>query len=302
MRRALKQRVERALSWVPVGRMARHRIRGKRLILAYHGIVPEGAPPAGERSLFVSQRDFAAQLDAVSGIAEIVGLDRLDEPGDGRPRVAITFDDAYRGAVNEGVAEVVARGLPATIFVAPGRLNDHVFWWDALSESDGQLSETIRHHALHKLLGSDERVRGWAAMIRLPSSDKLPAYAQTATYVELRTAIGFPGITVGSHTWSHANLAALAAVDVAVELEASRDWLRTAFGDKAIPWIAYPYGLDSAEAHRAAATAGFAGGLRIGGGWHRATDVSPLARPRLNVPGGLSVPGFRARVTGVVRA
>jgi len=52
--------------------MARHRISGKRLILAYHGIVPDGAAPAGERSLFVSQRDFAAQLDAVSGIADIV--------------------------------------------------------------------------------------------------------------------------------------------------------------------------------------------------------------------------------------
>jgi peptidoglycan/xylan/chitin deacetylase (PgdA/CDA1 family) len=302
MRSALKQRVERALSWVPVGRMARHRIRGKRLILAYHGILPEGAAPAGERSLFVSQRDFATQLDAVSAIADIVRLDRLDEPGDGRPRVAITFDDAYRGAVNEGVSELVARGLPATIFVAPGRLNDHVFWWDALSESGGELNEAVRNHALHKLLGSDERVRGWAAMIRLPSSDKLPAYAQTATYAELRTALGLPGITVGSHTWSHANLAALAAVDIAAELERSRDWLRGAFGEKAIPWIAYPYGLDSDETHRAAATAGYAGGLRIGGGWHRAIDVSPLARPRLNVPGSLSVPGFRARVLGVVRA
>ena len=302
MRSALKQRVERALSWVPVGRMARHRIRGKRLILAYHGIVPDGAAPAGERSLFVNQRDFAAQLDAVSAIADIVGLDRLDEPGDGRPRVAITFDDAYRGAVNEGVAELVTRGLPATIFVAPGRLNDHVFWWDALSEAGGELNEAVRHHALHKLLGSDERVRGWAALIRLPSSDKVPAYAQSATYAELRTALGFPGITVGSHTWSHANLAALAAVDVTAEIERSRDWLRVAFGEKAIPWIAYPYGLDSDEAHRAAATAGYAGGLRIGGGWHRASDVSPFARPRLNVPGSLSVPGFRARVLGVVRA
>jgi peptidoglycan/xylan/chitin deacetylase (PgdA/CDA1 family) len=302
MRSALKQRVERALSLVPVARMARHRIRGKRLILAYHGIVPEGASPAGERSLFVSQRDFAAQLDAVAAIADIVPLDRLDESGDGRPRVAITFDDAYRGAVIEGVRELVTRGLAGTIFVAPGRLNDHVFWWDALSEGGGELNEAVRNHALHKLLGSDERVRGWAAMIRLPSSDRLPAYAQTATYAELRTAIGFPGITVGSHTWSHANLAALAGVDVTAELERSRDWLRGAFGDKAIPWIAYPYGLDSDEAHRAAAAAGYAGGLRIGGGWHRTADVSPLARPRLNVAGSLSVPGFRARVLGVVRA
>ena len=139
-------------------------------------------------------------------------------------------------------------------------------------------------------------------MIRLPSSDTLPAYARSATYGELRTALGSPGITVGSHTWSHANLAALAAVDIANEIERSRDWLRAAFGDKAIPWIAYPYGLDSEEARRVAAVAGYSGGLRIGGGWHRAMDVSALARPRLNVPGGLSVPGFRARVLGMVRA
>ena len=302
MRRALKQRVERALSWVPVGRMARHRIRGKRLILAYHGIVPDGAQPAGERSLFVHQRDFAAQLDAIAGIADIVPLARLDDAGDGRPRVSITFDDAYRGAVNEGVRELVIRGLPATIFVAPSRLNDHVFWWDALSEGDGELREAVRDHALQRLRGSDERVRGWAAMIRLPCSDAMPPYAQTATYAELRAALGFPGITVGSHSWTHSNLAALGAAEIAAEIERSRDWLYGAFGERAIPWIAYPYGLDSTEVHRAAATAGYVGGLRIGGGWHRAKDALPLARPRLNVPAGLSVPGLRARVLGVVRA
>jgi peptidoglycan/xylan/chitin deacetylase (PgdA/CDA1 family) len=302
VRHILKARIERALSSTPVGRIARDRIRGKRLILAYHGIVPVGETPAGERALFVSQQNFTDQLDAIASIAAVVALDRLDAPGDGRPRVAITFDDAYRGAVNEGIGELVKRGFPATIFVAPGRLDDHIFWWDALSHGRAELDKTVRHHALHRLGGSDERVRTWASKIRLPASDALPAYAQTATRAELHRALSHPGITVGSHTWSHANLAALEEAEIVTEIHRSRDWLRANFGGKAIPWIAFPYGLDSDKTHRLAASAGYSGGLRIGGGWHSPTEVSPFARPRLNVPGSLSIAGFRARVLGVVRA
>lgn len=301
MHSALKQRFESALSSAVAGRMARYRIRGKRLILAYHGILPEGAPAAGERALFVRRSEFRAHLDAVAAVADVVPLNHLDAATNGRPRIAITFDDAYRGAVNEGVPELASRGLPGTIFVAPGRLN-HVFWWDALSEGRPALDATIRNHALHRLAGSDERVRGWAAKIRLPSSDELPPYAQTATQAELHVALNYPGITVGSHTWSHANLAALSASEVVAEIEQSRDWLRDTFGDKAIPWLAYPYGLDSDEARNAAAKAGYTGGLRIGGGWHSATDTSPFARPRLNVSGSLSAAGFSARLLGVIRS
>jgi peptidoglycan/xylan/chitin deacetylase (PgdA/CDA1 family) len=301
MRSLLKKRVEQALSSSIAGALARHRVRGKRLILAYHGVVPEGAEPGGERALFIPQREFAAHLDVLGSIADVAPLDRLDEPGDGRPRVAITFDDAYRGAVNEGVQELALRGLPATIFVAPGRLNGHVFWWDALSHQSLSLEEKVRLHALHTLGGSDERVRAWAARSRLASSDVLPAYALTATSAELRRALLVPGITVGSHSWSHANLAALSAGDIAMELERPRDWLRAEFGEKVIPWLAYPYGLDSAEARSAAAKASYKGALRIGGGWHRPNDVSAFARPRLSIPGSLSLAGFRARVTGAMQ-
>ena len=297
----IKGQVEQALSSRAVGRMVRHRIRGKRLILAYHGIVPEGASPAGERTLFVAQRDFAAHLDVLAEIADVSPLDRIDHPGDGRPRVAITFDDAYRGAAVEGVRELAKRNLPATIFVAPGRLNDHVFWWDALANESLTLDDSLREHALRALGGSDERVRAWAASTDLETSDTLPAYAQTATVAELRLAVRTPGITVGSHSWSHANLASLGPADIALELNRSRDWLRAEFGEKAIPWVAYPYGLDSEEVLKAAAQASFTGGLRIGGGWHRAADTYAFARPRLSIPGSLSVAGLRARLLGAMR-
>jgi peptidoglycan/xylan/chitin deacetylase (PgdA/CDA1 family) len=302
VRHFLKRRAERALSSSGVGWVMRGRVRGKCLILAYHGIIPEGVDPAGERALFIPQRDFAMQLDALTELVDVVPLNQIDEAGDGRPRVAITFDDAYRGAVTVGLEELAKRRLPATIFVAPARLNGHVFWWDALAHWHGRLDDAIRGFALNEFRGSDERVRGWAAAAALPALDRLPPYAQTASAAELRAGLALGGITVGSHTWSHANLAALSATEVEAELEQSREWLRAEFGGKAIDWLAYPYGLASAEARRVAAKSGYRGALGIAGGWHKASEVSPFARPRLCVPAGVSISGFRARLLGTVRA
>lgn len=295
----VKQPVESAMSSRAVAWVTRRRVRGKCLILAYHGVIPEGQPRAGESTLFIEQRDFAAHLDVLSSEADVVPLDRIDEGGNGRPRVAITIDDAYRGAVTVGVRELATRSLPATIFVAPGRLNDHVFWWDALAHRDRKLDDTLRDHALQGLAGADERVRDWAASGRITSSDELPDYARTASRDELAAAIRFPGITLGSHTWSHPNLAALDTDDVITEIRRSRDWLQAEFGDKTINWLAYPYGLETAATQRAVADASYAGALRVVGGWHRAVDVSPFARPRFNVGAGYSVGRLRALLNGV---
>ena len=285
----------RAVAW-----MTQRRVRGKRLILAYHGIIPEGEPGAGESSLFLAQRNFADHLDVLSAEAEVVPLDRIDEPGDGRPRVAITMDDAYRGAVTVGVRELAARSLPATIFVAPGRLNGHVFWWDALSHRDRKLGEALRNHALHKLGGADERVRAWAARGGMTSCDELPSYARTATRDELAAAAKFSGITLGSHTWSHPNLASLEFNDVVTEVRRSREWLRAEFGAKMVDWLAYPYGLESIPARLAAADARYAGAVCVVGGWHRAEEVSPFARPRLNIGAGFSTARLRAQLHGAM--
>src|SRR6266702_445621 len=103
MHRFLKEPLETAVSTPAVGWITRRRVRAKRLILAYHGILPTGEAPAGERALFVRQSDFIEHLDMLAAVAEVVPLAQIDAPGDSRPRVAITIDDAYRGAVNVGV-------------------------------------------------------------------------------------------------------------------------------------------------------------------------------------------------------
>ena len=302
MKRFLKHRAERVLSSKAVGRVTRYRVRGKRLILAYHGIVPDGEAPAGERALFVRQADFAAHLDVLAEVADVAPLNDIDEIGDGRPRVAITFDDAYRGAVREGVRELAKHRMPVTIFVAPGRLDNHVFWWDALTGDALEPAAELREYAIGTLGGVDERVRAWASSSSTPFTDALPDYARTATVDELREATAHPGVTVGSHTWSHANLASLNTEAIDSEVVRSRDWLRATFADKAIPWLAYPYGLDSTLAHLVLADASYRGALRIVGGWHSAGEFSPFSRPRLNVPAGLSANGLRSRLLGAVLA
>ncbi len=300
----IKHRVERALTWGAVTRFTRARVSGKRLILAYHGIIPAGERGAapGERALFVTQERFGEQLDMLREVADVAPLAELDGAGDGRPRIAITFDDAYRGAVTAGVKELRARALPATIFVAPGRLDGHVFWWDALAHTRDALDPAVRSHALDALSGIDERVRAWAAESGVASRDDVPAYARAASVAELAAAADTPGITLGSHTWSHPNLARLADPALAAELTRPRDWLREHFGDRVLDWIAYPYGLDSPDVHRAAKNAGYSAALRITGGWHAAHEVAPHARPRLNVGAGMSVAGLQARVLGSIRA
>jgi peptidoglycan/xylan/chitin deacetylase (PgdA/CDA1 family) len=305
-RAVLKRPVERALASAAVTALTRRRLRGKTLILAYHGVIParDRDCRAGERALFVSQKQFAAQLDVLAETAHVVPLDRIDTPGAGtdRPIVAITFDDAYQGAVTCAMDELQSRGMSATIFVAPGCLGGRTFWWDALAHHTGEIPAGVRAYALDALAGSDTAVREWAGKSHMTIHDDLPSFARSATRDELLSAAARPGISIGSHTWSHVNVARLGDADLSEEFARSREWLRAEVGGKFIPWLAYPYGLESERARHAARESGYEFALRIDGGWHAAGDVPHLARPRLNIGAGMSINGFRARVLGSWRA
>jgi peptidoglycan/xylan/chitin deacetylase (PgdA/CDA1 family) len=293
----LKGLVENVMVSSGVLRLARHRVRHHSLILAYHNIVPHGEVPAGDRSLHLPQRAFAEQLDLLQTTHEVVALHDLLEPETGarhRPRAALTFDDAYRGAVTAGVTEVVRRGLPATIFVAPAFVGA-TFWWDALAPGGG-FPDHLREDALVEARGEDAAVRRWAVGHGLHPAP-VPAHAKVGSEAELLAAAQHPGITWGSHSWSHPNLARLSGAELAAELQRPLQWLEQRFPRRSAV-IAYPYGLTSPAVERAAAAAGYRAGLLVAGGWASGDD-DPYRLPRLNIPAGLSLNGFRIRAAGV---
>ena len=164
MRASLKRAVESLLVRSGAVGVARHRRRRRPAILAYHNVVPDDTPLQGDRSLHVPLSRFRQQLDLLRETHDVVPLDSLresDATAKERPVAAITFDDAYRGAVTTAVAELVKRGVPGTIFVAPGLLGDRSFWWDDLAHGANGLSDSLRRKALEELGGREAAIRDW---------------------------------------------------------------------------------------------------------------------------------------------
>jgi len=299
--RSIRAPLDRALVSLGAAAAARRFNAGRTLILAYHNVLPDRARPVGDQPLHLSLAQFKAQLDLLERLCDVVPLTDLGRAStSGRPRAAITFDDAYQGAVTAGVHALVRRGLPAAIFVAPGVLNRASFWWDeaALATGSPVVPEDVRRVALEQLCGDGDAVR--AALIRrglTPDPGALPEHARTATMDELHHAVSAPGITLGSHSWSHRNLARLAGPELDAELRRPLEWLQQHFPKDSIPWLAYPYGLDAPGVHAAARSAGYDAALRVTGGWLRRGETPSFATPRSNIPAGMSLPRFELRLS-----
>jgi peptidoglycan/xylan/chitin deacetylase (PgdA/CDA1 family) len=274
------------------------------LILAYHNVVPRGEEPVGDASLHVDQDVFADQLDFILEGRRVVALCDIETHAGNDPseaRVVITFDDAYVGALSAGVEELAKRGLPATVFVPPGLLGSEGMWWDRLApRGGGALKDEIRAYALGELQGKTEAIIAWARDRGLPLQTP-PEHARPIHSDELRGRGTLPvGITLGPHTWSHPNLAALGSEEVEEELTKSRAWLKD-HSDRYVDWLAYPYGLRNATVTEAAATL-FEGALLISGGGAERGGRKPFPlheTPRVNVPRGLSLEGLALRLGGL---
>lgn len=300
MRRVLKRTAEVLLVRGGVAELVRRGRHDRPVVLAYHNVLPDGADAGADRSLHLTLSAFRQQIDLLTRTYDIAPLpELLDRPAGTRPRAAITFDDAYRGAVTNALPELASRRLPATVFVAPGRLGRQAFWWDALSAPESATSSRFREHALDALGGREPEVRASSAEWGM-SEVPVPAEARTATVEELGRAVEAGRVSLGSHTWSHPNVARLSLQELREELVAPLRWLGERFPDHAIPWLAYPFGLFSRLAARTAAEAGYRAALRVSGGAFPTVIDDPFSLPRLNVSAGVSAEGFLLRTAGVL--
>jgi peptidoglycan/xylan/chitin deacetylase (PgdA/CDA1 family) len=295
VRTLIKRLAESVLASDVLGPIVQLRRRDRVLILAYHNVLPPGVPVAGDASLHMPFDTFVHQLDA---IAESGAACRLDVAfRDGRRwRVALTFDDAYRGLLRWGVPELDRRGIPATIFVTPAFVGGRSFWWDVLAGEAG-LADAVRVTAIENLGGDDARVRAWAEEAGVRSIEP-PAHLCAADEAELSAAVATGSITLASHTWSHPNLCRVESERLDDELARPLAWLRERY-ESVLTWLSYPYGLTAPHVETAVRKTGYEGGLLVDGGWCGRGAGPSLRTPRLNVPAGISPAGFRLRLSGL---
>jgi peptidoglycan/xylan/chitin deacetylase (PgdA/CDA1 family) len=104
------------------------RRHGRPLVLMYHGVGTR--PPAADPyNLFVAATSLEAQLRALldRGRCPLRLPDYLAGRGDGR-HFLVTFDDGYRSVHDEALPVLDRLGVPATVFVLPGRLGGVSAW------------------------------------------------------------------------------------------------------------------------------------------------------------------------------
>ncbi len=191
-----------------------------------------------------------------------------------RARVAITFDDGYRGALRHGIEELTRRGLPATVFVCPGLLDGHAFWWDRYAAHPDPAA--FRASALEEHRGREDSVCRWAAAQGVQAAT-LPDYMTSASLDELKQAATGSGITVGRpHVDAPEPRPGNGSRAAGRSWCGRPEWLAESFGDDYRPYLAYPYGLWNAQCEREASDAGYDAAFLVRGGWFRPGAVDPF--------------------------
>lgn len=282
------------------------------LVVAYHRVVEDlpaaarGAIPA----LFTSRAMLEAQLDWMGRRFRFVTLDelgrRLERDGEARDIAAVTFDDGYRDLYEVAFPVLRRKGIPAAAFVVTAAVDDgqaliHDRLYALLARAFARwadpaaaLSDLLRWRSAGALDRLTPRLRDPASacghLLRaLPRhevdglvealEERLGADGEPggrpltwAMLAEMQRA----GITVGSHTSTHAWLTRERPDRVREELLASRLRIEERL-QAATRHIAYPDGRFDAATLGAVAAAGY----RFGYTTCRHRDPS---RPLLTIP------------------
>ena len=180
---------------------------GAVLIVTYHAVGPRPSP------VVVTPHRLEADLTALleNGF-RLVSLDDCADWLSGHRELparsaVVTFDDAYASVVLEALPILTRLRVPTTVFVIGGRIGNDNQW-------AGQ----------------------WRSVPRMPLADA----------AQIRDLIA-AGLSIGSHTWSHPDLACVDEATLQAEICDSADRLEQAFATP-IRHFAYPYGRRSEQA------------------------------------------------------
>ena len=234
----------------------------RRVVLCYHSVNPARSYLSLSPELFDRHLEWLEEYCSVVSLHDLAA-GRVQAPG---PQVAITFDDGYADNHIHALPLLTARGLPATFFLTAG------------------------------FLERDEQV-----MTRLAETWHTPVERLSPLAWEQVEEMRAAGMSIGSHTWSHRNLAQIADAEVERELARSKQVLETRLS-ATVSAVAYPWG----KLRRHVTDQTFANAARVGyrlGAFSlpRAVRESdpPLAIPRFGV-GSEPVESLARKVRGAI--
>lgn len=181
-------------------------IRGRTVVLCYHSVRHRQLLP-----ISTSATHFEQHLAWLSQTCEVVPLSsvlrpRPDPAPSDRPRAVITFDDGYRDNLRVALPLLAAYGLPASVFVTSGLLEDDPYTVSRFEKALGTTAEGIE-----------------------PLDD--------AGLRELAAS----GIDVGAHTHTHRRLSKLSTTEVRRELTQAKEILEDVI-QRPVASMSFPYG------------------------------------------------------------
>ncbi len=299
------------------GLTPRRRAPGSYLILWYHRVndyAGEYMIDRTSRALFDRQMAWLERNFNVRPLEELVRLEQQGEPLPPRA-VAITFDDGYEDNYSGAFPILKQRGLPATIFLTVGCIEERRSLWfdrilyafretaaDGLELPDGTripfADPASKRRASRRLLDyltslpGEERLERVDTIVRrlcdVPA-DGVPHEMLSWEQVREMTA---SGISFGSHTLNHPILTRIPAEEATHELRESKRLMEQRIGGE-VPLFAYPNGKpgDYSEAIKdALREAGYRAALTTVQGENTPqTDPMELRRVR---PFGRELPEF----------
>lgn len=277
------------------------------IILMYHRVATLRADPW---RLAVSPGNFASQIQTLARTHDVVPLDRIHEPGQGRRRVAITFDDGYHDVLSEAVPVLERHDCPATLFLTMGMVGRGEFWWDRLTRimlesvaagpieialpgldrvivTGARFAPMRRRRAYHAVWGllrlqhTEYRQETLDLLARLFGVDETGAQANRTATAEEVSALDGSILRLGAHTMNHPSLPTLDRAQQACEIADSRSACAELTG-KLPNDFAYPFGDYDAATVECVRDAGFSRAVTVGMGVVR-SHTPRFRLPRVTV-------------------
>jgi peptidoglycan/xylan/chitin deacetylase (PgdA/CDA1 family) len=122
--------------------------RPRPVILMYHRVAFARHDPWGlavDPERFEEQIAYAKQHRTPMSMEELV--DRLRSKTLPANAIAVTFDDGYRDNLVNAKPVLARHGVPATLFLATGFINQNTpFWWDELATMILASTQAMRDH------------------------------------------------------------------------------------------------------------------------------------------------------------